>query len=298
MQKILFAAVFSIALFLSFTLLKPVAGQNENPAENSPSKEDGYTCAGGLRSDLKVSDAVLYVNVLSRRLEDQIGDGGCEQDTGGGYCLYLLKAEVKEVFKGKIKKGDFEFYTTTDADYRSKDWLLGEHIVFLVESDNYTDKKPHFGTIENSTRSAAALETMRKIVDPEALIDETDEDEPYSREGVKKDFDESSAVVYADVTSFKPATDDISIDAFVLKAKVIEVFKGTLKAGQEIEFKSDLLYRPARAEDLGRQIIYLERKESEGGVKYERINSTISDVRHNILEKLRKAASEKSKEKK
>jgi len=59
MQKILFAAVFSIALFFSFTLLQPVAGQTENPAENSQPKEDVYTSTGGLRSDLKVSDAVL-----------------------------------------------------------------------------------------------------------------------------------------------------------------------------------------------------------------------------------------------
>lgn len=118
-----------------------------------------------LKSDFNQVQAVVYVNVKSRELVDQIGEGGCEQNTGKGYCLYRLKAEVKEVFKGKIVKENFEFYTIVDADYRNKDSLLGEKVVFLNWSDNYPDKKMSLGTIENSTRSIEhnILKNMRKI---------------------------------------------------------------------------------------------------------------------------------------
>lgn len=298
MRKILFAAVFSALLSLPLVPPQSVSSQTETQSEKSKTDENSFHSTRGLRSDLKVSDAVVYVNVLSRKLVDQIGSGGCEQNTGAGYCLYLLKAEVKEIFKGKIEKENFEFYTTTEAGYRNKDWLLGEHIVFLVLSDNYPDKKMSLGTIENSTRPVAALETMRKIVNPEAVINETDEDEPYSLVSIKKDFEESDAVVYAEVISFKPDADDAGSEPFILKAKIIEVFKGNLKNGQEIEYKSDLLYRPARDEDLGKQIVYLEKNEGDNAVKYKRIGYTISDVRHNILEKLRQIAKDRSNEKK
>lgn len=118
-----------------------------------------------LRSDFKQVSAVVYVNVKSRELVDQIGQGGCEQNTGTGYCLYRLNAEVKEVFKGKVRKGDFQFYTTTDADYQNKDSLLGEKVVFLNWSDNYPDQKMSLGTLENSTRSIEynVLAKIRKI---------------------------------------------------------------------------------------------------------------------------------------
>lgn len=118
-----------------------------------------------LTSDFNQVDVVIYVNVKSRELVDQIGNGSCEQNTGKGYCLYRLKAEVKAIFKGKIKKKNFEFYTTTDADYRNKDLLLGEKVIFLNWSENYPNKKRSLGTLENSTRSIEydVIEKMRKI---------------------------------------------------------------------------------------------------------------------------------------
>jgi len=297
MRKILFAVVFVAAAFLPFAPSQTVSNQTETSSSNPLDNNDSYNSAGALRADLKAADVVLYVNVLSRELADQIGAGGCEQNTGAGYCLYRLKAEVREVFKGKVEKENFEFYTTTDADYKHKDWLLGEHVVFLTRSDNYPDKKMSLGTIENSTRPGNAADAMRKIVDPASTIDEADEDEPYSLKSVRTDFADAAAVVYADVVSFKPDPEDKFSEKFVLKAKVIEVFKGRLKAGQEIEFRSDLLYRAVNDEDLGKQVIYLE-SNVDGKIKYDRITNSIGDVRHNILEKLRAVAREKSDEKK
>lgn len=118
-----------------------------------------------LKSDLEQVEVVVYVNVLSRELADQITNGSCEKNEGPGYCLYLLKANVNEVFKGKIEKKDFEFYTVTDADYKNKDSLLGEKVVFLNRSDNYPNKKMNLGTLENSTRLIKhdVLEKLKKI---------------------------------------------------------------------------------------------------------------------------------------
>lgn len=118
-----------------------------------------------LKSDLNQVAAVVYVNVLSRELADKLGEGDCEEGKGAGYCLYRLKAEVKEVFKGKIETKVFEFYTVTDLDYANKDLLLGEKVVFLNQSDNYPDKKMSFGTLENSTRSIKynVLAKLRKV---------------------------------------------------------------------------------------------------------------------------------------
>lgn len=106
-----------------------------------------------LKSDFKQTAVVVYVDVKSRELVDKMGGGDCEQNKGGGLCLYLLKGEIKEVFKGKVNKKNFQFYTTTDSDYQPKDNLLGEKIVFLNWGKNYPNKKMSLGTMENSTRS-------------------------------------------------------------------------------------------------------------------------------------------------
>jgi hypothetical protein len=118
-----------------------------------------------LRNDFRTVDVVVYVNVKSRTLADKMGEGDCEKSTGTGYCLYLLRAEVKEVFKGKIKKGYIEFYTSPDMDYPHKDKLLGEHVVFLEWSKNSPDGKLSLFTLENSTRNIkhGVLAKMRKI---------------------------------------------------------------------------------------------------------------------------------------
>lgn len=119
-----------------------------------------------LKGDFKQAAVVVYVDVKSRELADKMGGGDCEQNKGGGMCLYLLKGEIKEVFKGKVSRKNFQFYTTTDSDYQPKDNLLGEKIVFLNWGKNYPNKKMSLGTIENSTRSNEyqVVGKMRRIV--------------------------------------------------------------------------------------------------------------------------------------
>lgn len=121
--------------------------------------------ADSLKSDYKQVAVVVYVDVKSRELVDQMGGGNCEENKSGSNCLYLLKGDVKEVFKGKVSKKNFSFYTTTDSDYQPKDNLLGEKIVFLNWSNKYPNKKMSVGTMENSTRSNEyqVVAKMRKI---------------------------------------------------------------------------------------------------------------------------------------
>ncbi|HEY0429123.1 MAG TPA: hypothetical protein VGC76_15185 [Pyrinomonadaceae bacterium] len=119
--------------------------------------------ASMLEADYKQVDVVAYVNIKNRRLVG-IGGADCKNDKGSGYCLYLLKADLKEVFKGNVTQREIEFYTNPDADY-PKEKLMGERVVFLNKSDNYPLKTVSLGTMENSTRwiKRDVLKKMRKI---------------------------------------------------------------------------------------------------------------------------------------
>ena len=165
MRKNLFAVFFSAVVALSLSSQNVLGQTGTTPQTKQSDVKDGFYSAEFLKADYKEAKVVVYVNVKSRQLVDQLGGGNCEQNTGAGYCLYLLKAEVKEVFKGKVETNDFEFYTMTEAGYQNKDWLLGEKVAFLDWSDNYPNKQMSLGTIENSTRAIEqnVLESMRRI---------------------------------------------------------------------------------------------------------------------------------------
>jgi hypothetical protein len=283
MRRIIFAFIISNLLLFSAASLQNVSSQSE--------EESGLHSADMLRKDLKLADVVAYVDIKERKLVDFIGNADCENDKGTGYCLYRLTAEVKQIFKGDIKTKTIEFYESPDAGYPKK-YLMGEKIVFLIWNENEETKTKSLGTIENSTRSVSALAKMRKIFDPNLQIDDADEDEPYSLVSIRKEFATADAVVYADVTSFKPDAEDAGLQPLLVKAKVKEVFKGNLKAGQKIEYKDDLLYRPLRKDDLGEQVVYLEKSEENGKVVYSRVRYALGDIQYNILEKLRKIAAE------
>jgi hypothetical protein len=162
--------IISAALFAGSALF--VSGQNawsQTKNENSKivaadSDVSDFYSSEQLQSDFKQAEVVVYVLVKERELVNVIGKGDCEGDKGTGYCLYRLKGDVKEVFKGKVSKKAIEFYTSPDADYPKK-VLLGEKVVFLKWADNYPDKKRSLGAIENSTREIEhkILENMRKI---------------------------------------------------------------------------------------------------------------------------------------
>ena len=132
-------------------------------AQNISAQNDFYS-SSLLKCDFNEVDAVVHVRIKNFELVDQIG-GDCENGKGAGYCLYRLKAEVKEIFKGKIVTENFEFYTVVEPSLRTKNFLSGEKVVFLNWSDNYPDKKMSLGTMENSTRSIenGVIKKLRKI---------------------------------------------------------------------------------------------------------------------------------------
>jgi hypothetical protein len=153
MRKILFVIAFFGLLFVAV-----VSGQTENVEADSALNSEQM-----LRSDMKMSSIVAYVDVKKLKLADSMGSGDCEKNTGSGYCLYELEADVKEVFKGKIKTKTVKFFVSPDADY-PKERLMGEQVVFLTWNKPEKGKTARLSTIENSTRKTDALAKMRKIV--------------------------------------------------------------------------------------------------------------------------------------
>lgn len=309
MRKILFATFCLIFLIISSISFQSVLSQKQKPAEQKESSknftvsetpkvenseiDDLYT-PKWLRNDMRVSDVVAYVNVKEVKYVDRSDtDTDCENNQGGGYCAYLLTAEVKEIFKGKVETKPFVFYASADASYPKK-YFLGEQIVFLLGGEEDKDKKRNLGTLENSSRSIEhnVLEKMRNILNPNSPINENDEREPYSIKYIKTSFEEADAVVYANVVSFKSDSEGFGNGAAILKATVKEVFKGKQRAGQTFEYKDDLLYRPMREEDLGEQVIYLKKEEENGKTVFKKIEYTEGWIQHDILEKLRKIAKE------
>jgi hypothetical protein len=78
-----------------------------------------------------------------------------------------------------------------------------------------------------------------------------------------------------------------------LQAEVIEVLKGSFKTGEKIEYLDDLSYRSFNQNDLGEQVIFLEKQEENGKVFYSRIKYTADFERNDILKKLRKITAKK-----
>jgi hypothetical protein len=242
--------------------------------------------ARSLSLDRKVADVVAYVDVREVKLIDSIGrDADCERNTGSGYCSYLLSGEVKEVFKGRLAAKTLNFHIGTEAGYPTK-LLLGEQVVFLIRGKRAVSLE----VIENSTRRIEyqVLEKLRKIIDPKAAINEGDEKEPYSAASLTRAYGEADAVVYANVTGFRAGRGDGSFEPFRMKATIREVFKGRLRAGQPLEYRLDLLHRPVGDRELGEQVIFLELRKEAGAAYYEAVLQPEGEIRHGILEKLRK----------
>jgi hypothetical protein len=152
MSKIFVLFAILIFCFASGQIVSAQTGIDEKEFENI------------LKSEFKQVAVVAYVDVKERALIDSIGNGDCESDKGGGSCLYRLKAELKEIYKGKIRTKEIIFYTSLDADYPKKN-LLGEKVVFLNWRKRDSEKKKELYTLENSTRSMEhnILKRIRKI---------------------------------------------------------------------------------------------------------------------------------------
>ncbi len=131
---------------------------------SAQSKIDIEEFEKALKYDYRQVAVVAYVDVKKRTLVDSIGSSDCENDKGTGYCLYRLKAELKELYKDKIRAREIEFYTSPDADYPKK-YLMGEKTVFLNWGKRKSKKKKELFTLENSSRSIEhnLLKLIRKI---------------------------------------------------------------------------------------------------------------------------------------
>src|SRR5215213_11056845 len=80
---------------------KPDEPRQEPKIEFSDESQSGFYKYSFLKSDFRQVDVVAYVDVKERKLEDFLGGGSVsKKDKGTGYCLYCLKGELKEVFKG------------------------------------------------------------------------------------------------------------------------------------------------------------------------------------------------------
>jgi hypothetical protein len=154
MRKILFTIILSSLLFANLTA--DVFGQTKTDDES------GFNSVEILCSDMKMSNITAYVDVKKLKLVDSLGNADCENNKGAGYCLYELEADVKEVFKGKIKTKTIKFFISPDADY-PKERLMGEQVVFLIRNKPEKGKTAKLNTIENSTRKTDVLAKMRKI---------------------------------------------------------------------------------------------------------------------------------------
>lgn len=296
------------------------SGQTQNPQNVVANHSDQYSM-GGLRNDLRISDVVVYVDIKQKKLVDHTEGADCENDRGAGYCAYRLTADVKEVFKGDVQTKQIEFIQTSDAGYPKK-YFMGEKVIFLEWSEPDQGETKALVTLENSTRSVdnRVLEQMRVVVNPLSAIDENDLREPYSKPAIQKSFADAQEVAYVDVTSFRADRDDVIGSGSIMTAVVKEVFKGgSLKVGQTINYRDDLVHRKHRKEDLGGQVIYLTipndnrfkrwkvdkatGKESfeedivEKGVIFVNEQYTEAFIKHNILEKLRQISSAKPKSK-
>lgn len=285
--------VFLTILFVVSISIQIVSAQNDEM-----SAENQFNSSANLRHDLKSSEIVAYVDVKNVKLAGKSNEINCESTTKFGYCSYLLTAEIKEIFKGKLETKKLEFHTVMESG-NSKKRLLGGQIVFLVWNKNNERNTKSLITIENSIRDIKALELMRRIVNPQSKINETDENEPYARKSIEKEFESADIVIFGNVTKFNPVKDP-SFDESIMDATVKEVFKSNLKAGQKITFEQSVIYRSIGDEDLGEQIIFLSKKilagevvYENGKIVYERVNYVVSDIRHDVLDKLRSIAKKK-----
>jgi hypothetical protein len=160
-------ALILVSSFIFIACSQNIFSQTENSNRKKPvakTKVSPFYQTEMLKSDYEQSAIVAYVDITERNLVNFIGSGDCESRKGKGYCLYRLKANVKQVYKGEIAGKTIEFYVSPDADYAKKH-LMGEKVVFLNWSETGNDGKRNLSAMENSMRSIEndVLKKMSKI---------------------------------------------------------------------------------------------------------------------------------------
>jgi len=164
MRNILYVFIFSA--LMPFAAFQNVSAQMvDQPQKTKEEANGGYFSSDFLRSDYRQAGIVAYVSVKeiisTGRSDDQTD---CVNFTGIGYCSFLVRAEVKELYKGNAATKMIEFSEGGEAKLiKSKDRFLGEKVVFLEKF--VENGKTYWQTIENSTRPIEqdVLETMRQI---------------------------------------------------------------------------------------------------------------------------------------
>ena len=155
----------SMLILLLTVLAAPSTSAQTAPKPSAIVDNGGYTSESFLRSDYRQSAVVAYVDVKEIiGVDASDSETDCRNFTGVGYCSFLLRAEIVELYKGKIKTRTIEFSEGGEAQaMRNKERYLGERVVFLEKFVD--DGKTHYQTIENSTRDARphVLEKMRRI---------------------------------------------------------------------------------------------------------------------------------------
>jgi len=123
-----------------------------------------------LRSDLRQADIVAYVDsreIISVVPSDEKTDcTNFDSNTGPGYCGFVIKSEIKELYKGKLSSDTIEYFEYREATaIKSKEHYLGPQIIFLERFENEKTKKTYYQVIENSTRRIDnnVISKMREI---------------------------------------------------------------------------------------------------------------------------------------
>lgn len=105
-----------------------------------------------LKNDYNQVSVVAHVQVKGIEVADELGD----------HVLYLVRCQVVEPLKGRIKLGQsLEYYHSAEGG-AVKD-MLGEKIVFLTESLDKVANKQTFSSLQNSTLPYSK-ETFTKLI--------------------------------------------------------------------------------------------------------------------------------------
>ncbi len=131
---------------------------------------DEYYAVEWLKSDYKDANVVAYIDskeVLSVGRSDEFTDCvNFSPNTGPGYCSFTMRAEIKELYKGKLRSRTIEYSEYGEGGYiRNREQFLGKQVVFLEKYKSEKDGSIFYQVIENSTRDVdhEVLAKMRKI---------------------------------------------------------------------------------------------------------------------------------------
>jgi hypothetical protein len=107
-----------------------------------------------LREVFREAHIVAYIDskeVISIGRSDVYTNCSTFPQKEGGYCSFTMRAEIKELFKGKVQSSTLLYSEYGEAPLiRSKDQYLGQQVVFL---ERFRERgETFYQVIENSSR--------------------------------------------------------------------------------------------------------------------------------------------------